>query len=361
MTPQQLELARRRLWLGITNVGVWVLTASVGLYWLVSSDTSGLDLPGLGFVFAPAIAAQAVFDFIGGALLMPEPRLALTAFIQRWSRGAIAHTRALTGVGLLNYASFRLSGGFGPAILLATVGLALGRRQLLRAVAGVSTKEFLRAGGKLLTADTTDPAFTGGIVGLGRRARSLVPANWLDSLPQVELAAESSRRQWQLENGLPGRAFILVLGWNLLGGFFGSLIFKFAERTPVEALLGYACWMTLWAFGGLLVLPALSRKAVFAADRATANSGGDPRRWITRFPGLGGEDGSSRSAVQTIFYPVPSSALRLRRLDQPLSGFVFGNLARSNLYYSWATLTLLGRAVHRNVGRPALWVFPPPA
>ena len=39
--------------------------------------------------------------------------------------------------------------------------------------------------------------------------------------------------------------------------------------------------------------------------------------------------------------------------------FVPGSLARSNLYYSWATLTLLGRAVHCNVRRPALWVFPP--
>ena len=41
--------------------------------------------------------------------------------------------------------------------------------------------------------------------------------------------------------------------------------------------------------------------------------------------------------------------------------FVAGNLARSNLYYSWASFTLLGRAVHCNVGRPSLWVFPPSA
>ena len=44
-----------------------------------------------------------------------------------------------------------------------------------------------------------------------------------------------------------------------------------------------------------------------------------------------------------------------------LSGTVLGNLARINLYYSWATLTLLGRAVHCNVGQPALWVLPPSA
>ncbi len=361
MTPEQLNLARRRLWLGITNVGFWVLTTAVGLYWLTCYDTSGFNLRRLGFTFAAAVAVQAVFDFIGGAWLMPEPRSSMMTFLRCWSRGVLGHTLALAGVGFLSYVSFQLSGGFGPAILLATAGLALGRRHLLRAVAGVSIKELPSEGGKILTADSSDPAFTGGIVGFGQRAKSLLPARWLANLPKEELVAESSRRQWQMKGGLPGRAFILVLGWNLLGDAAGSLAFRLADRTPTEALLGHACWMTLWTFGGLLLLPALSRAAVFAADRAAADSGCDPRRWITRFPNVVGEDGSSNSTVQTIFYPIPSAEFRLRQLDQPPSGFAPGNLARSNLYYSWATLTLLGRAVHCNVGRPALWVFPPSA
>ena len=157
------------------------------------------------------------------------------------------------------------------------------------------------------------------------------------------------------------RAFVLLLGWNLLGAYVGSLAFQLAGRTPAEALLGHSCWMTLWAFGGLLLLPAPSRAAVFAADRAAADSGHDPRDWITRFPKLVGEDGNPNPRIQTIFYPIPSAALRLRQLEKADLGFIPGNLARNNLYYSWATLTLLGRAVHCNVGRPALWVFPPAA
>ena len=35
--------------------------------------------------------------------------------------------------------------------------------------------------------------------------------------------------------------------------------------------------------------------------------------------------------------------------EKPAPRFVPGSLTRSNLYYSWATLTLLGRAVHCNV------------
>ena len=119
--------------------------------------------------------------------------------------------------------------------------------------------------------------------------------------------------------------------------------------------------MTLWAFGGLLTLPSLSRRAVFAADRAAMDAGHDPRGWIARFPGLVGEDGGSNATVQTIFYPVPSARRRLLALAAFPAGFVPGNLARNNLYYSWSTLTLLGRAVHCNVGRPSLWVFPPSA
>ena len=64
---------------------------------------------------------------------------------------------------------------------------------------------------------------------------------------------------------------------------------------------------------------------------------------------------------RAIFYPVPSAETRLRQMAHPSTGFGSGNLARSNLYYSCATFTLLGRAVHCNVGRPALWVFPPSA
>jgi hypothetical protein len=241
------------------------------------------------------------------------------------------------------------------------VAMEVGRRHLLRAIGGVATTESAHDGENILVIAVKDPAFTGGIVGLGRRAKSLLPTRWLIILPKPELAAESSRRRWQIANALPARAFMLILLWNLLGTFIGTRVLHLADRTPAVALLGHACWMTLWAFASLLVLPALSRKAVFAADRAAADSGHDPRAWITRFPDLVGEDGSANPAVQTIFYPVPSTEMRLRRLGHPSTGSVPGNLARGNLYYSWATFTLLGRAVHCNVGRPALWVFPPSA
>ena len=47
MSPQQLTLAPRRLWLGISNVGFWVLAAGSGLYWLTATATDPAFTGGL--------------------------------------------------------------------------------------------------------------------------------------------------------------------------------------------------------------------------------------------------------------------------------------------------------------------------
>lgn len=359
VTLEQLNLARSRLRLGIANVGFWVLAASAGLCWLASGGAHGIGARSWFIVALAVLGMQAVFDFIGGAWLMPHPAPAAKEFLRRWARGAAFHLAVLTGVGLLSYKSLRLTSGFALAVFVGTVGLALGRRQVFRAMTGASIWKVAGAGRDELAASVSDPAFTGGIVGTGSRATSLWPASWLESLPKSELAVESRRREWQLASGLHDRALIIVLCWNLAGTSLGTFVFGLAQRTPAEALFGHVCWMTLWAFTSLLVLPSLSRGSVLAADRAAADSGLAIETWLMRFPTLTGEDGSANGVAQAVFYPIPSLKMRLHpHADAPL---VLGSLARNNLYYSWATLTLLGRAVHCNVGRPALWVFPPAA
>ena len=175
MTPEQLELARRRLWLGITNVGFWVLMAAMGLCGLDRYDTSGMGIRHLGPMFLAVLATQAVFDLVGGITLMPGPRPSVTTFLRRWSRGVFGHTLVLATVGIVSALSLRLTGGFGAGIVLTTTALVLGRRQLLRAVAGGLIVEQTRDGETIFTVALDDPAFTGGIVGLGRRGKSLLP------------------------------------------------------------------------------------------------------------------------------------------------------------------------------------------
>jgi hypothetical protein len=361
IAPASPSLARRRLSLGITNVGTWVLLSVGGLAWLSSRPADDLGPRLLIVLAACALALQAVGDAFGGLILMPEPRPSLSTFLRRWLRGLLVHTAVLAGVSGVSLLSLRLTGGFGAGIAASMIVLAFGRRQLLFLATGGTSASQSPGNGEVDAVSVDDPAFTGGIAGLGPRARILLPTRWLAALPAHEVVTEVRRREWQRENGLPLRAFALLVAWNVGGAYIGAQIFDLEERTPAVALASHFCWMTLWAFVSLLLLPVLSRRAVFAADRAITDAGDDPRAWITRFPTLIGEDGSPRAAVQAIFYPIPSAARRLRQLSHPPLGVVPGELARNNLFYSWATCTLLGRAVHCNAGRPALWVFPPVA
>ena len=361
MDPPQAQLANRRLALGITNVGSWVVAAASGL-WLLPRTAALWNGPrNVAWLLLAALGVQGVFDYVGGVLLVPSPPPDRRQFLVRWGRGVGGHSLVLGLIAVLSYGSFRLTGGLVLAVVVATLGLAAGRVGCLRLIGGVPTSLSTVQVDTLL-AKTVDPAFTGAVTGWGHRTANLWPSSWWERVPPDELAAEQSRRRWQIEAGLPRRAMLLVLVWSASGSALGGSLCRLAIYPPATALLLHACWMTLWTFGSLLLLPSFSRAAVFAADRAALAAGHDPRGWIVRFPRLVGEDGGASTLVQTIFYPVPSAERRLQRLEAgPSGGLLCGNLARANLYYSWAGCTWLGRAVHCNVGRPALWVFPPSA
>ncbi len=359
MTAEQAVLARRRLWLGISNVGFWVVASAVGLWWLVWGRSGGASLNpfvvGLG-----VIAVQGIFDGVGGWWLMPAPRGSAAGFLRGWIRGVLVHSLGLVAVGVVGTLSLRWTGGFCTGVVVSSALLALGRGFLFSAVSGGPIRKAVMEGGETVSVSRVgDPAFTGGVIGFGRGAKVLMPETWMDRVPRPDLAVEVFRRRWQIEQGLPGRAFLLVLAWNLIGAWVGGMVVDLSTLPLGYALMGFACWMTLWTFASLLVLPVLGRGTVFASDRAAADAGMDPSGWIRLFPKLTGEDGNSRAALQNIFYPIPSAELRLRSLGAKRGGLVLGPVARGNLYYSLAGLTLLGRSVHCNVGRPGLWVFPP--
>ena len=129
MTPAQLDLARRRLWLGITNVGFWVLLSAVGLYCIVTGDTGGMGIGLLGAIFVTVIATQAVFDFVGGIKLMPGPRPSVTNFLRGWVPGVFGHTIVLVAVATVSATSLRHTGGFGAGIVFAMAPLVFGRKR----------------------------------------------------------------------------------------------------------------------------------------------------------------------------------------------------------------------------------------
>lgn len=359
MTAEQVVLARRRLWLGITNVGFWVVTSVVGLCWLVWGRGAASSQHPVVVAFG-VITVQGIFDGVGGWWLMPTPRGSAAGFLQGWIRGVLVHSLVLVAVGFVGTLSLRWTGGFCTGVVVSSVLLALGRGFLFSVNSGAGIRKASMEGGETVSLSAVgDPAFTGGVVGFGRGATILLPEPWMDRVPRPELAVELFRRRWQIAQGLPGRAFLLVLAWNLIGAWVGGMVVDLSTLPLGHALMGFACWMTLWTFASLLVLPVLGRGTILAADRAAADAGLDPSEWIRLFPKLTGEDGNSRAALQNIFYPIPSAELRLRSLRESRRRVVLGPVARGNLYYSLAGLTLLGRSVHCNVGRPGLWVFPP--
>lgn len=126
------------------------------------------------------------------------------------------------------------------------------------------------------------------------------------------------------------------------------------------------CWFTLWSFVGVLVLPSVSRPAVFSAD-AAARQSHDAQLMgttITQLDGWQDDEPERGERVETVFHPVPSRGARIRALDiadghDTASGAGAWQATRVMLYLSWAGVGGLARAVHCNVGRPPLWVLLP--
>jgi len=118
---------------------------------------------------------------------------------------------------------------------------------------------------------------------------------------------------------------------------------------------------TLWSFLGLLVLPTPSRAGVAEVDGAVRQSGIDEQLFdetILKLDTL--QDGETQrpAGIELIFHPIPSVR---SRTEGPSRKHIRGYLgaARGAVYLSASGLGLLGRAVHCNCGRPALWVFLP--
>jgi hypothetical protein len=359
MTEDQIKTAKRRLFLGIANVGFWVFASTACL-----TCFAPIDAPPIA-PYSPlkwmlcGVLLQALFDCLGGALFFPVAGDGSKRFFSRWSRGVLAHTALLSATGVLGYWSFRLSGGFGPGVAASSLFLLLWRRQILGLVAGVRSQPASLAGVDFWSANAWDPSFTGGICGVGKGAAILLPESWVSGLAGAELETVIQRRRWEVQNQIPARAFFSVVCWNLAGCIVGSWLLDLPGREPGSAVFLQSCWMTLWGFLGLLLLPTVSRRAVFAADQAAAAKGCDVAGWIRKFPDITGEDGNAGALIQRIFYPIPSAKERLHRLGKAPESLVLGNVARMNLFLSLATTTFLGRCVHCNVGRPELWIFAP--
>ncbi len=384
-----ITYARARLFLGISGVGSATLAAALLLFFDVPaqglSTSAAQSLPralfSLGAFLLLVILAFLSFDLIGGAWLVRR-RVWASMWLARWARGASVQLMLWLGSAALLLMAARAAGAAGAigAFVLLQFALAACRGALSGVIAQLTPQPLpdvmrqaaQRAGldpARIRCVDTPDEGFVGGYTGI--RARTLmVPLLWAQ-LPESALTAQLTRRRLIGESGAHLRGVLGAIAWNTLG-LATVVLATGADLATSAGILTMAAGMTLWAFLGVLVLPTPSRLAVFAVDRAAAQLVGGPTvqnavelldRWQ--------DDEPSRSRrVETIFHPVPSRTTRAMKLAQSSAGprtaregtipvWHAHHLARHALWLSWAALTPLPRAVHCNVGRPALWAMLP--
>lgn len=344
-------------------------------WWLsLSSDQSvPAALFRVGLIFALVQVEFLTFDLIGGAWLVRRRERAST-FLARWLRGVTVQWV----VWMLSAAALMLAARAGGSVAALAVFvvvqllLAAGRGRMARVIArlpvvptpariaSAATQAGLELS-RLQVVDCPDESFVGGWSGLTARTL-VVPARWA-LLPEPALAAMLLRRRLAAASGAHTRGVIGAIGWNTLG-FVVSLALTGVSLASAGGVIALAAAMTLWAFLGVLLLPTPSRAAVFALDAAaTASVGVAPMRSGIELLDTWQDDEPVRSAgVETVFHPVAGRSARIARLvgDAPaVKPWHAHHVARHALWLSWGACTPLSRAVHCNVGRPALWAMLP--
>jgi len=366
-----MTLARTRLLLGVFAVGATVVCAATVLW---------LDLPSRHFSTDSAaplmrtvvmallgplvwVVAMVPLDLLGG-LVAVRRRPGPAAWILAWARGVMVQlvVLLLSGAGLVFAARhFGVAGTVAMALVGAGLTLArlddlarLGAALRLRPTSGPQRRLDAAGLGEAATIVAThDEAFVGGHAGL-LRSRLLVPASWF-SLPESVTEALLARRR-VAEGAMRRLGVLSAIAWIGLGAAVTAL--GVGAPTSTAGLVEFAAGMTLWSFLGVLVLPTPSRHAVLAVDAAAAREV-DPAALQEAIATLDRwqDDEPERDAwIEAIFHPVPSRSARGRALA--CGGMERGGawrVARLALPAGLAGWSLLGRAVHCNLGRPALW------
>ena len=282
----------------------------------------------------------------------------------RWLRGVTVHG-AVLWLCLMGLTVASAYGSWAIAVLVGAVVarllLAL-RASLARTVSGFAVGTSSNAGGREAVWETHDPGFTGGWTGVYAPGVSVRPARWEAELTAAGLGVALRRRELAVLTGGLRRGRLVALGFTLVGLML-SLWLAQRMTTPgtVANTLTASLWFTLWSFGGLLVLPTVSRRGVAAVDAAyLCEPDADPAllaEVARRLDALQDGEPTRPGLVETIFHPLPS--VDNRKAGRTPTRFGAWDANRLTVYLGLCGGSLLTRAVHCNAGRPALWVWLP--
>lgn len=332
-------------------MGTWVLVAAAGIFWQWGSAASSAT-PAIAFAWGILgyVMLQAPFDWMGGAYLPARygrPRTSAAA----WGKGVLSQA-LLWWLGSLVVFTSGQHGGL-PGAMAAMAGwmafLVLAQEWIARTV---GVLQAVGHDGTATLISSKDPGFVGGWTGLGPTRKLLMPASW----PEEWRAVQAVRRQAVLSNGSRAAGLLVAVCFNLAGLALSAILTPGAGFQTAGEYLHLVFGFTLWSFLGLLILPSISRPAVFLADQFAEAEGVVWQRVAEQLDKLQDDEPVRSRWIERIFHPIPSVTARIERVQ---SGWGAWHAARLALYLSWSVPGLLARSVHCNAGRPDLWVLFP--
>ncbi len=362
---------KARLSTGTCCVGTLVVCAGGMLFWdaprvlfpEVPASSSAEFLYVLAF-FMGVAALMFPFDLVGGILIpaaLESRPLNPRVWLRQWFR-SVSIQSLFFSVTFFIY--LQIGRGIGAQWLIAMfavlqVTLVAGQELIWQAMTANRPRTLHR--GQTLIVSHSDPRFVGGITGLPGFETILVPRDWSSQLRPSSLSTIVSRRQAALTSGGRQRGIIFAMFWNITA-FTVAIMAVDATIVSVADLISVYLWFLLYSFAGLLILPVLNRRSVFALDRHFTNSHShqELREAIADVDRLTEQDPARSSSAESVFQPIPCPERRSTALSVPRSENVTAwNIARTALFLSWAFGGPLARAVHCNVGRPELWAMMP--
>lgn len=378
-STEALNYGRARLYLGISAVGTLVMLSSLVLAWALVSEYESATETGLIAEFATLFLfitlyalVQMPFDFLGGYWLPKQfgrTHPTLGKFLRGLFRGVVAQGTILLFSAVLITAAGRYGGIVGIVAVSVVISLFLLQFRFWMASTiapiipvNVSMEKVLQTEKpNVIIVESSDEGFTGGIMGVLRPRSQLLPLKWQHVLGVEGFKLAASRRTVAINIGSWWRGRVVALAFTTLGVLLSALLVDHNDLGTAWGTIQLSLWFSLWSFLGLLTLPTLSRRGVLEIDEALQATGDhnlQVRINTERLDRLQDNEPSRTSLIEAIFHPVPCVKNRIHGAKSK-SKAGFWDVARTSIYLSIAGIGLLGRAVHCNCGRPALWVFLP--
>lgn len=378
MGKNRLTYGNARWGMGFLSLGLWIGVSILGIVYDVGVLFENCAHE-VGIIFATFWGCYIVlglpFDLLSGYLLPKKygrSSSSLLNWFAKWCRGSILHG-AYLWLGSMALILVAEHLGFWGSIAFMGVHMLLLTRfqlvlaQLIAPLKSISRKRLKIDTGilsrmRILTVESEDEAFTGGVTGPPGQEKIVLPAHWVEQLPKEVMSTLKVRRMATVLSGSRTRGLLAAIVWNLAWFILAAWLSSNPLHT-VSGILETTFWFSLFCcLGHIGLLPFLSRRGSVEVDGWVHEKGAcefELQKGMSYTNTLQGDQPCRNKWIEKIFSGIPSVENRLQHLFSNRFGKGAWNASYMMLFLSWAGLSLVSRAAPSNLGRPELWVFLP--